>query len=313
MDNQQSLSGYIQTGVAQGKTFEQIKIELLGSGWSVEQVELALHSVERPNLVDTKKSSINMARVIAGLVVILLVVGTGFIFFQKMTFDSAETVSTSDKTEDELGLVADGLEKVSEENINEGMDLRFIEPGPNTLVNADELIDVQLAGKGFTEILIVGGGLAETVKTSGEETIKAEIMVSRESLGTSFVLKAFGKTEEGEFVESEELVLGVSEERSFKVVELEVVSPAEFHTMKVGESVQLSVSGLWSDGQRMFVSEARFGTNYSTLVVSAEDATKQIVSISEDGLVTALDPGTINVLVSHDDPVNVVSVQIQVE
>ena len=96
-------------------------------------------------------------------------------------------------------------------------------------------------------------------------------------------------------------------------MELEVVSPAEFHTMKVGESVQLSVSGLWSDGQRMFVSEARFGTNYSTLVVSAEDATKQIVSISEDGLVTALDPGTINVLVSHDDPVNVVSVQIQVE
>ena len=117
--------------------------------------------------------------------------------------------------------------------------------------------------------------------------------------------------EEGSFIESNEIEIKILPDiTNLKSLAFEVGSPV---LLKPGKTKQTTVVGLFNDGHTRKVTEASMGTSYSENIVNGVTITSgdsPIISVSADGMITALKPGEAEIVATNNGKIAIRRVEV---
>ncbi len=197
--------------------------------------------------------------------------------------------------------------QISEATTQETPSLSFIKPQENISLAPGEIVEIELQGTHVAEVLLVGPEFVKTQKNNGTNIFTFRYQIPSQAT-ENIKLVATGKTPEGSYTNSQELLLPLSLNTMGPLISLRVDS--DFISLTVGDTRQINVYGTFSDGVERDITSTKFGTKY--VLYPGKPANTEIISIDDEGKITAINPGQISLVVGHKDPVNAAGVVIKV-
>jgi pimeloyl-ACP methyl ester carboxylesterase len=173
-------------------------------------------------------------------------------------------------------------------------------PAPGTVITAGSTFVVTvepLPGAVVEQVLVTGPGVAEI---DAAAPFQVTIQVPEEAIG-SFTLTAVGSNSSGDYYTSEDLQLQVTPSgalQSFAVI------PEDPILLGPGDAAQIHALGTFADGVVRDLTGSAQGTEYLT-------TNPLIATVSAEGLVTAVAPGVVALIVRNGTFQDSVAVTVQ--
>jgi hypothetical protein len=178
--------------------------------------------------------------------------------------------------------------------------VRIVSPADGTVVSSGDLVTVEVVGEdGFVPqtVLALGGGSAER---SSDAPFTLQFKVPSEALGP-LRLFAIGIDADGETVLSDDVVLNVRTSAAIEAVRIITQDPFLFGA---GARQQLFSLGRFNDGVSRDITTRATGTVYRT-------SNPSIVTVSDEGVITAVGAGIATVAVQNGGRQDSVSVTVR--
>lgn len=161
-------------------------------------------------------------------------------------------------------------------------------PAPGTVVTAGSTLSVAveaLPGAVVERVLVTGPGVAEIDDTA---PFQVTLQIPEEAIG-SFSLTAVGSNSSGDYYTSEDLQLQVTPSGALQSL---AVIPQDPILLGPGDMAQIHALGTFADGVVRDLTGSVHGTEYLT-------TNPQIATVSAEGLVTAVAPGVVALIVRN--------------
>lgn len=197
-------------------------------------------------------------------------------------------------------IVLSPVAQPSESSVVTSPSLFFFKPTGTIHAHPGEIISIELKGNGIIEALLTGKDFAENKKNDGTNTFSFQYTVPANATGT-ITLSGLGKTDTGTFVQSDTLTINISLTNSGKIVSLRAahIMPDNSVILFVGDSEQLDIFGIFSDGIERNITATSFGTKYT--LYPGQPLNTEIISVDENGRVTAVNTGQRSVVITNSN------------
>lgn len=260
--------------------------------------------------------------ILIGIVIAVVVIGAAgyFLVTQKQTefsqqqenINGTEVTPILPSSEPKIESVVAPQELVqpSKPSESEKSALSFVKPKGSISANSGETISIELRGTGVLEVLLAGHEFAESKKSDGTGIFTFQYRVPSKATGT-VKLQATGKTNDGSFVQSDELTINISLTSAGKVVSMRVLQD-DIILFGIGDTAQLRVYGTFSDGVERDITSTSLGTKY--ILYPGQPLNTEIIRVDDAGKITAVNSGQRSIVITYKDySGNAISVTVRVQ
>lgn len=190
--------------------------------------------------------------------------------------------------------------------------LTFLKPQKGLVVKSGETIPIEIAAIGLEAVGVIASQHKIWIPdptNRGNGIFTSECPIPLDAVG-EIKLVALGYRSSPEDVIETEITITVKPDTDKIKIKSLYVLPRKM-LLKVGESEQLIVGAVLEDGSSIDVSSTEFGTRY--VLYPGKPENTEIIRVNNEGKITAINPGSISLVIAHKPPVKAESVNIVVE